>query len=58
MLDDTVKTPEDVETYLGLNVLASIPVYDGTSAKNKKRVKGSQPQISRKRLRKSKVWEV
>ena len=40
MLDDTVKTPEDVETYLGLNVLASIPVYDGTSAKNKKRVKG------------------
>ena len=40
MLDDTAKTPEDVETYLGLNVLASIPVYDGTSAKNKKRVKG------------------
>ena len=40
MLDDTVKTPEDVETYLGLNVLASIPVYDGTSAKNKKRVNG------------------
>ena len=40
MLDDTVKTPEDVETYLGLNVLASIPVYDGANAKNKKRVKG------------------
>ena len=40
MLDDTVKTPEDVETYLGLNVLASITVYDGANAKNKKRVKG------------------
>ena len=53
MLDDTVKTPEDVETYLGLNVLASIPVYDGTSAKNKKACKrGSQPAISRKRLAK------
>ena len=40
MLDDTVKTPEAVETYLGLNVLASIPVYDGANAKTKKRVKG------------------
>ena len=40
MLDDTVKTPEDVETYLGLNVLASIPIYDGANTKNKKRVKG------------------
>lgn len=40
MLDDTVKTPDDVETYLGLNVLASIPVYDGSNVKNRKRVKG------------------
>lgn len=40
MLDDTVKTPEDVETYLGLNVLASIPIYDGANTKSKKRVKG------------------
>lgn len=40
MLDDTVKTPEDVETHLGLNVLASIPIYDGANTKNKKRVKG------------------
>lgn len=40
MLDDTVKTPEDVENYLGLNVLASIPVFDGANTKNKKRVKG------------------
>lgn len=40
MLDDTVKTPEDVETYLGLNVLASIPVYDGSNVRSRKRVKG------------------
>ncbi|OUP64775.1 protein-tyrosine kinase [Drancourtella sp. An177] len=40
LLDDTIKTPEDVENYLGLNVLASIPIYEGTGAKNKKRVKG------------------
>lgn len=39
ILDDTVKTPEDVETYLGLNVLASIPVYEGENS-SKKRVKG------------------
>ena len=58
MLDDTVKTPDDVETYLGLNVLASIPVYDGSNVKNRKRVKGLSPGISRKKLRKSKVWEV
>ena len=35
MLDDTIKTPEDVENYLGLNVLTSIPVRSGT-AKGKK----------------------
>lgn len=58
MLDDTVKTPEDVETYLGLNVLASIPVYDGANAKNKKRVKGLSARNFQKKLRKSKVWEV
>ena len=39
MLDDTVKTPEDVETYLGLNVLASIPVYDGANVKEQKTCK-------------------
>lgn len=40
MLDDTIKTPDDVENYLGLNVLASIPVFDGAAMKNQKRVKG------------------
>lgn len=51
LLDDTVKTPEDVETYLELNVLASIPVYHGANVKNKKRVKG----ISARNLQKKTV---
>ena len=32
LLDDTVKTPDDVEKYLGLNVLASLPIPEGSSA--------------------------
>jgi len=32
VLDDTVKTPDDVEKYLGLNVLTSIPIQEGSSA--------------------------
>ena len=32
ILDDTVKTPDDVEKYLGLNVLTSIPIQEGNSA--------------------------
>jgi len=39
MLDDTIKTPEDVEKYLGLTVLASIPVK--TSVKKEKGRKSS-----------------
>lgn len=37
ILDDTIKNPDDVETYLGLNVLTSIPIQDG--AKKPKKVK-------------------
>ena len=32
ILDDTVKTPDDVEKYLGLNVLTSIPIQEGSNA--------------------------
>ena len=32
ILDDTVKTPDDVEKYLGLNVLTSIPIKEGSNA--------------------------
>lgn len=38
LLDDTVKTPEDVEKYLGLNTLTSIPIAGG--AKKNKKTKG------------------
>lgn len=42
LMDDTIKTPDDVETYLGLSVLASIPfdetmegAYEGKKKKKK-----------------------
>lgn len=38
ILDDTVKTPDDVEHYLGLNVLTSIPIQEGV--KKTKKVRG------------------
>ena len=38
LLDDTIKTPDDVENYLGLNVLTSIPIQEGEEkAKKAKR---------------------
>ena len=38
LLDDTIKTPDDVENYLGLNVLTSIPIQEGEEkAKKTKR---------------------
>ena len=41
VLDDTVKTPDDVEQYLGLNVLTSIPMQEGAEkAKKSKKVRG------------------
>jgi capsular polysaccharide biosynthesis protein len=36
--DDTIKTPDDVERYLGVSVLSSIPVVE-TAEKNKKKKK-------------------
>lgn len=38
ILDDTIKTPDDVERYLGLNTLTSIPITEG--AKKNKKAKG------------------
>ncbi|QEK18919.1 hypothetical protein LAJLEIBI_02942 [[Clostridium] hylemonae DSM 15053] len=32
VLDDTIKTPDDVEHYLGLNVLTSIPIQEGVKS--------------------------
>jgi capsular polysaccharide biosynthesis protein len=43
LMDDTVKTPEDVEKYLQLSTLAVIPLNEGESEgkKKKKKVKRS-----------------
>lgn len=46
ILDDTIKTPEDVEKYLGLSVLSSIPVQEDmnnlSKRKREKKVKAKQ----------------
>lgn len=39
VMNDTIKTPEDVERYLGLNVLTSIPIQEGV--RKPKKVKTS-----------------
>ena len=48
ILDDTIKTPEDVENYLGLNVLTFIPIQEGEQ--KPKRVKR---KATRKMMRKA-----
>ncbi len=50
ILDDTVKTPEDVEYYLGLNVLTSIPIEEGV--KKSKKVKGLSARQFNKKMKK------
>lgn len=43
LLNDSIVTPDDVERYLGLSVLASIPVLEDDSKRKKKRKK---PELS------------
>lgn len=42
LLDDTIKTPDDVERYLQLSTLALIPVNEGEQGSKKKRKKSSR----------------
>ena len=47
ILDDTIKTPDDIEKYLGLSVLGSIP-YDENedTSKKKRKNKKSRKKVS------------
>lgn len=53
IVDDTIKTPDDIEKYLGLSVLSSIPIQDGMNPKSKsvrKRAKAKerlQPDLNK-----------
>lgn len=49
MLDDTIKTPDDVEKYLGLHVLASLPIQEGM--KKSKKVKSSSEKKTMKKMK-------
>lgn len=42
MLDDTIKTPDDLEKHLGISVLSSIPLQDGNKKKKRRKDKHSE----------------
>lgn len=49
ILDDTVKTPDDVENYLGLNVLTSIPIQEGEEKAKRTRKRTTRRNTKRTR---------
>ncbi len=49
LFDDTIKTPDDVEHYLGLNVLTSIPVSEGEEKGKKARRRTTRRSVRRTR---------
>ena len=49
LLDDTIKTPDDVENYLGLSVLTSIPIQEG-----EEKVKKAKRRATRRMTKKMK----
>lgn len=48
IFDDTVKTPEDVENYLGLNVLTSIPIQEGEQKPEKVKRRTTRKMMRKK----------
>ena len=54
LTNDTVKTPEDVEKYLGLSVLGTIPYSSKMGKKSKKKKKRHAIKINNNG---SKCWE-
>lgn len=55
LMDDAIRTPEDVERRLGLNTLASIPDDAGKAKKKKKRRRKKLPKVSKKKEKKEKI---
>ena len=52
VMNDTIKTPEDVEKYLQLNVLGTIPVFEvDDGKKGRKKKKKSRRARKAERLR-------
>lgn len=50
LLDDTIKTPDDVEKYLEMNVLTSIPIQEGDSRqKRAKNQRKSKREVQKRR---------
>ena len=47
ILDDTIKTPDDVENYLGLNVLTSIPIQEGEEKAKKAKKRSTRRTTKR-----------
>lgn len=47
-LNDTIKTPEDVERYLGLSVLAIIPIQEDEVASKRKRTRLKSRNVNKK----------
>lgn len=49
IMDDTIKTPDDVEKYLGLSVLGSVPIKPGAQKAKKKTGRHSAKKLARNR---------
>ncbi len=49
IIDDTIRTEEDVERYLGLSVLAAVPNREGESAKMRHKLKSGKKKTDKKR---------
>lgn len=52
LLNDTVQTPEDVEKYLGLNTLASVPLQGGSKQEKARKKKKKEMMKKYEKLRK------
>ena len=49
IFDDTIKSPDDVENYLGLNVLTSIPIQEGAQKPKKVRRRSTRKMMKKAR---------